>query len=376
MVPPHGPARFNRRGLRFRPLAERKNKVVFPREAIGPDAEPRPLPEAGEALLDEMAARIRAAREAGHPVMLATGAHTIKNGLGPVLIELVRAGWLTHLATNGAGIIHDWELAFQGATSEDVRANVTIGEFGAWEETGRILNLGLLVGACRGLGYGAAIGALIAEEGLDIPGRPELEDAARGFERDADRASAAIDLRAAIEEAGIPSGRMRIPHPGKAWSVQAAAHTLGVPFTGHPMIGHDIIYEHPLASGSAIGRVGMRDFLCFAEGVSRLSGGVYLSVGSAVMSPMIFEKSLSMARNLARQRGGTIEDFTLLVADLAPSTWDWTANGEPPADDPAYYLRYCKTFSRMGGTMRYLSADNRDLLLGLRRRLRGQLQAS
>jgi hypothetical protein len=136
------------------------------------------------------------------------------------------------------------------------------------------------------------------------------------------------------------------------------------------MIGHDIIYEHPLASGAAIGRAAMRDFLCYAEGVSRLAGGVYLSVGSAVMSPMIFEKSLSMARNLARQRGETIEDHFMLVADLAPSTWDWTKGGEPPAENPAYYLRYCKSFSRMGGTMRYLSADNRDLLLGLRRRLR------
>ena len=124
-----------------------------------------------------------------------------------------------------------------------------------------------------------------------------------------------------------------------------------------------------LASGSAIGRTGMRDFLSFAEGVSRLSGGVYLSVGSAVMSPMIFEKSLSMARNLARQRGEAIEDHFMLVADLAPSARDWAADGEPPADDPAYYLRFCKSFSRAGGTMRYLSADNRDLLLGLCRRL-------
>jgi hypothetical protein len=302
--------------------------------------------------------------------MLATGAHAIKNGLGPVLIALMRDGWLSHLATNGAGIIHDWEIAFQGATSEDVRTNISIGEFGAWEETGRLLNLGLLVGAYRGLGYGASIGALIADEGLGIPARSELEEAARGFDRDADRAAAAIDLRSALEAFSIPSGPMRVPHPGKTWSVQAAAHALGVPFTGHPMIGHDIIYEHPLASGSAIGRTGMRDFLCFAEGVSRLSGGVYLSVGSAVMSPMVFEKSLSMARNIARQRGEAIEDHFVLVVDLAPSAWDLASNGEPPADDPAYYLRYCKSFSRAGGTMRYLSADNRDLLLGLRRRLR------
>lgn len=364
------PARLDRRRLRFRPLAERKNKVFFPRDAVSPDAEPRPLPAAGEALLDETVDRIRAARTGGRPVMLATGAHAIKNGLGPVLIALVRDGWLTHLATNGAGIIHDWELAYQGATSEDVRANVAVGEFGAWEETGRFLNLALLVGAYRGLGYGASVGALIAGEGLDLPPRGELEDAARGYGDDADQAAAAIDLLAALETAGIPSGRLAVAHPGKPWSVQAAAYVLGVPFTGHPMIGHDIIYEHPLASGSAIGRAAMRDFLCYAEGVSRLSGGVYLSVGSAVMSPMIFEKSLNMARNIARQRGESIEDHFMLVADLAPSTWDWAEGGEPPADNPAYYLRYCKTFGRMGGTMRYLSADNRDLLLGLRRRLR------
>ncbi|MCX7032065.1 MAG: hypothetical protein NTU62_18365 [Spirochaetes bacterium] len=368
---PREPAWLDRRALRFRPLAERKNKVSFPRDAVSPDAEPRPLPPAGEALLDETAGRIRAARAAGRPVMLTMGAHAIKNGLGPVLISLIGDGWLTHLATNGAGIIHDWELAYQGATSEDVRVNVALGEFGAWEETGRFLNLGLLIGAYRGFGYGASIGALIEDEGLDIPSRPELEAAARDFARDADRAAAAVDLVSALEQFSIPSGPMRILHPGKAWSVQAAAHRLGVPFTGHPMIGHDIIYEHPLASGSAIGRTAMRDFLCYAEGAGRLSGGVYLSVGSAVMSPMIFEKALSMARNIARQRGETIEGHFMLVVDLAASTWDWSGGAEPPADNPAYYLRYCKSFSRMGGTLRYLSADNRDFLLALRRRLRG-----
>jgi hypothetical protein len=367
---PREPARLDRALLKFRPLAERKNKVVFPRDAVSPDAAPRPLAGGGEAVLDEAAARIRTARAAGRPVMLATGAHAIKNGLGPVLVDLARGGWLTHLATNGAGIIHDWELAFQGATSEDVRANVAVGEFGAWEETGRYLNLALLVGAYRGLGYGASVGAMIAREGLDVPPAAELEESARGFERDPDRAAAAIDLLAALRTASVPAGRLAVAHPGRAWSAQAAAFDLGVPFTGHPMIGHDIIYEHPLASGAAIGRAAMRDFLCFAEGVSRLAGGVYLSVGSAVMSPMIFEKSLSMARNIARQRGATIEDHHLLVADLAPSSWDWTGGGEPPADNPAYYLRYCKSFSRMGGTMRYVTADNRDLLLGLRRRLR------
>ena len=99
--------------------------------------------------------------------------------------------------------------------------------------------------------------------------------------------------------------------------------------------------------------------------VGNLDGGVYMSVGSAVMSPMIFEKSLSMSQNLLIQEGKHVDNHFMLVVDLAKSTWDWSGAGEPPMDNPAYYLRYCKTFSRMGGTMRYLSADNRDFLINL-----------
>jgi hypothetical protein len=153
--------------------------------------------------------------------------------------------------------------------------------------------------------------------------------------------------------------------------VQAAAFRRGIPFTGHPMIGHDIIYTHPLVNGAAVGRTAMRDFLRFAASVSGLGGGVYLSVGSAVMSPMVFEKSLSMAQNVALQRGAAITDHFILVVDIAPTTWDWARDGEPPASDPAYYMRWCKTFSRMGGTLRYLPADNRDFFLWLLRALDG-----
>jgi hypothetical protein len=131
------------------------------------------------------------------------------------------------------------------------------------------------------------------------------------------------------------------------------------------MIGHDIIYNHPMNHGAAIGRTAMRDFLSFADSINNLDHGVYLSVGSAVMSPMIFEKSLSMAQNIQLQQSRRIDNHYILVVDLAKSSWDWKANGEPPQDDPAYYLRFCKTFSRMGGTMDYLSADNRDFLLAL-----------
>ena len=135
------------------------------------------------------------------------------------------------------------------------------------------------------------------------------------------------------------------------------------------MYGHDIIYNHPMNHGGALGRVAQRDFLIFAESVSHIDGGVYISIGSAVMSPMIFEKSLSMAQNLAIQRGQHIDDHFILVNDLAECSWDWS-QGEPPEENPAYYLRYNKTFSRMGGTMQYLQADNRALLLSLVRGLK------
>jgi hypothetical protein len=122
--------------------------------------------------------------------------------------------------------------------------------------------------------------------------------------------------------------------------------------------------------GAAVGRTAERDFLYYAHGVSNLEDGVYMSVGSAVMSPMIFEKSLSMSQNLEIQHNGHINNHYMLVVDLAASDWDWDKDGEPPADNPAYYLRYCKTFHRMGGEMHYLTADNRDFLLALYQELK------
>jgi hypothetical protein len=363
-------APLDRSQLDIRPLAERTNRVRFPADAIDPDTPPPACAPDAADFIAESAERICAARAVDRPVILAFGAHAIKNGLSSVLIRLMRGGWLTHLATNGAGIIHDWELAFRGETSEDVRANVAEGLFGLWRETGHNLNLALLVGAWRGHGYGTSVGALIAGEGLEIPDEHRLlADADAGAQADLDRAAAALDLLAALRCHGVPPGRLDVPHPFARFSVQAAAWHLGVPFTGHPMIGHDIIYTHPLSSGAAIGRTAQRDFLTYAGAVRNLQDGVYLSVGSAVMSPMIFEKSLSMGRNLAHRAGERIDRFFLGVADLAPSTWNWQRDGEPPADNPAYYLRYLKSFSRMGGTMRYASLDNRALLLGLRQAL-------
>lgn len=357
--------------LRILSLSERSSKLAVDRDLVQKDASPGDIPSLTWHTIQEVVERIKRARESGAPIMLSFGAHTIKNGLGPVLIDLMQRGWVSHLATNGAGIIHDWEFAFQGRTSEDVRAYTAKGQFGIWQETGYHLNLAILLGAYDGLGYGEAVGRLIATEQHVIPEKRALlaDIAQAGVSPEAaERAAGACDILAQMQRLSLSSGTSRVSHPWKAVSVQAQAYLLGIPFTAHPMVGHDIIYTHPMNHVAAIGRAAQRDFLAFAQNVSCLSGGVYLSVGSAVMSPMIFEKSMSMANNLATQQGTCIHDHFIAVVDLAESRWDWS-QGEPPVNTPDYYLRYCKTFSRMGGTMRYLCIDNRDFLLAISRLL-------
>lgn len=359
---------LDRSKILTRPLAERENRVTIERDRIDPETRPGPQPQADAALAD-VAARIQAARHKDRPVIIAFGAHTIKNGLGPVLIKLMEEGWLSHLATNGAGVIHDWEFAFAGQSSEHVQRNVAQGWFGNWEETGRYINLALAVGAYEGQGYGEAVGAFIHRDGLEVPAPASLKQRVHEtLDADPGQAAAAADLLELVTTQRLKAGWWDVAHPWKRFSVQAAAFRLGVPFTGHPMIGHDVIYNHPMNRGAAVGRAALRDFLAFAASVGRLEGGVYLSVGSAVMSPMIFEKSLSMAQNLALQEQRQIQHHSIVVVDLAVSDWDWS-RGEPPEDHPAYYQRYNKSFSRMGGHMQYLAMDNRDFLLHLWHRL-------
>lgn len=347
------------------PLGTRENKKFIEQDHVSPDTDCPPLGEPAQRLVADVVERIRTARDNNRPVVVAFGAHAIKNGLGPVFLRLVERGWLTHLATNGAGVIHDWEFAWQGQSCEHVGPMVNEGKFGNWNETGFNINLALNVGAWEGKGYGESVGAMIENEGLEIPDVAELEKLiTRQARIDPFRVAAAADLIGIIQAFELEAGWLEIPHSWKRFSIQAGAFREGVPFTSHPMIGHDIIYNHPMNHCAALGRTAQRDFLTYAESVSRLEGGVYLSIGSAVMSPMIFEKSLSLAQNLAIQKGEHIDGHYILVSDLAESTWDWS-QGEPPEDDPAYYLRYNKSFSRMGGTMRYLQADNRELLLNL-----------
>ncbi|MDR1106084.1 MAG: hypothetical protein LBL44_06985 [Treponema sp.] len=356
---------FDRSMMTYYPLSERQSKVDISETCISSENYDRPIPRMLQDRLGIIAEEIIMARKNGRPVVCAFGAHAIKNGLGRLLGSMAVRGWFSHLATNGAGIIHDWEFAFQGKSSEDVRENVREGRFGTWEETGLYINLALAAGGAGGLGYGASVGSMIIHNGLVIPEREDL--LAGGNHGD----GAALDLYELVEDLKIPSGFFSIDHPYAQYSVQAIAFKSQTPFTGHPMFGHDIIYTHRANRGAAVGRTAERDFLEFVKNVESLEGGIYLSVGSAVMSPMIFEKALSMARNTAHAQGKKITDCSIHVVDLQQSSWDWSA-GEPPPGNPAYYLRFMKTFSRMGCKTDYTSADNRDFFVGLYRALEGK----
>ena len=188
-------------------------------------------------------------REAG--IVWGIGAHVIKTGVSPVLIDLLRRGYVSALAMNGAGIIHDFEIALSGATSEDVDEALGPGRFGMAEETGRELNQVIADAAARGDGLGQAVGRYLAERNP--------------------------------------------PHADRSLAV--AAHRFGVPLTIHVAIGTDIIHMHPAASGAAVGDVSLRDFRYFTSSVARLEGGVYVNCGSAVILPEVFLKAVALARN-------------------------------------------------------------------------------
>ena len=323
---------FDRTKLFIKKLSERENKVVIEKDHIPFDQPPKNTSTEFNSIVEFTIDKIKMAHQKKAPVMLTMGAHTIKNGMAPTLIKLMEEGWLSHLATNGAGIIHDWEFAFQGLSSEDVKVNVEKGQFGIWEETGKYLNLAIIVGAFEGKGYGESVGSMIQNEGVQIPTESDINNIIQKYSNDPEKSAAALDLLSVIRKFNLSSGWMKIKFPFKQYSVQAAAYRLGVPFTGHPMIGHDIIYTHPMNHGAAIGRAAIRDFLTFADSINKLEDGVYLSIGSAVMSPMIFEKALSMSQNIHIQNGKHIDNHFMLIVDLAETRWDWTI-GEPPVTE-------------------------------------------
>jgi hypothetical protein len=311
-------AEFDRSRLIVKPLAERIHDLHaehwMPLEA-SPFAYEHPQ-------LDELASRVARARERGAARILMMGAHVLRAGVNRQIIDLVERGAIDHIAINGAGVIHDYELARIGATTESVARYIRTGEFGLWRETGE-LNDWISEAARMKLGLGENAGRRI-----------HMSD-----------------------------------YPYKALSVLAAAWRCSVPVTVHVGVGYDILHEHPNCDGAALGEASYRDFLIFAATVERLEGGVMLSFGSAVMAPEVYLKALAMSRNVAHQDGRTIRDFATAVFDLAPIGED--LHCEPLKTDPAYYFRPYKTILVRtvadGGVSFYFCGDHRATFPALRR---------
>ena len=264
---------FDLSGLRTYPLASRKSKANAADFARVPatDGTVRAFVDGLPDILagadfKAVVAAVRTARESGAGVIWGIGAHVIKTGLSPVLIDLMDRGYVSALAMNGAGVIHDFELALSGATSEDVDEALGPGRFGMAEETGTLLNAAITEGVGRGLGLGQAVAARLSE--------------------------------------------MQPPHGDL--SLLAAAARLEIPVTVHVAIGTDIIHMHPAADGAAAGEGSLRDFRYFVSNVARLKGGVYINCGSAVVLPEVFLKAVALARNA----GASLDGLTTVNIDF------------------------------------------------------------
>lgn len=351
------------------PLAQRQSDAQLDEILVDPDSIPASVDARNLGLIEDCAKQIKAARQRGASVMLIYGAHLVKNGGANILTRLLEQGWITHAATNGAGIIHDWEFSYLGRSTESVRKNVATGTFGTWDETGRSINLAVLAGGIDGLGFGASLGKLIVEDGVTLPAVEELK-AMLQTDPLHPLTPARSELLQAMVTHRLPAGRVKVDHRWKSSSIVAKAFELKIPFTVHPGIGYDIISNHPMFNGAAIGRGATLDFQLFGGSIEKLDGGVVLSVGSAIMGPQVFEKSISCVNNIRLQSGrGVVRDHAIYVVDLQDGgNWDWTT-GEPPKDNPAYYLRFCKSYARMGGTMQYLQCDNVAFVHGLLKQL-------
>jgi hypothetical protein len=311
---------FDRSRLRVKPLAERVHDLHLDHWLALAD----PTPGFSHPDLATVARRLKSARSNNAARVLMMGAHVIRAGVNRHIIDLMERGLIDHIAMNGAGPIHDFELARIGATTEGVARYIRTGEFGLWRETGE-LNDWASEADGLSLGLGENIGRRIIES--DFPHR---------------------DL-----------------------SILGAAHRLAVPATVHAGIGYDILHEHPNCDGGAYGATSYRDFLIFAHTLERLEEGVVLSFGSATMAPEVFLKALAMVRNVAHQHRRTINHFTAGVFDLAPISGDYHQELGPC--DPGYFFRPHKTMLVRtvadGGESFYFQGDHRATLPALRRAL-------
>jgi hypothetical protein len=309
---------FDRSRLKLKPLAERIHDMslddMLPLEAD--------LPPFDDPHLVLVAGQVAQAHRDHRPVILSMGAHVIKVGLSRFVINLMERGIISHVAMNGAGPIHDFELALVGASTESVARYISEGQFGLWQETGRI-NEAARQAARDGIGLGEAVGRMIEQEAF----------------------------------------------PHRDVSVLAAGYRLRVPVTVHIGIGYDIIHEHPNCDGATLGAASYQDFLVLAYTVTGLEGGVLLNFGTAVMGPEVYLKALAMARNVAQQEGRSICHFTTAVFDLLELGPD--LHHEAPKSDPRYYYRPYKTILVRtvadGGQSFYIQGDHRQTLPNLYR---------
>jgi hypothetical protein len=266
--------RLSPEGIRTYSLRSRKSKVqsgsfakVFPgNPGFGHFIDCLPDILAGSDF-KEFIRYVRKAKAQKKPIIFAMGAHVLKVGLSPVLIDLMKEGWIDVLVLNGAGIIHDFEIAFAGHTSEDVNSQLKQGRFGMAKETGEMLNKAINAGARKNLGLGEAVGKMIARSGF----------------------------------------------PHKDLSLLASAYKWDIPVTVHVAVGTDIIHLHPEVNGAALGKTTLNDFFLFCSLVAELEGGgVFVNAGSAVILPEVFLKAVSFVRN----KGRALSFFTTAVFDF------------------------------------------------------------
>jgi hypothetical protein len=283
---------FDKKALKIKPLKERAHNLdlgsILPLKPISAVRVPNAIQHVGS--------QIVRSRRGNAPTVLMIGAHVIRSGVQRYIIDLMERGYIQCLSMNGSGIIHDYEFAKIGATTESVERYIKTGEFGLWDETGHlndIINDSYSDNKASGLGQ--SIGQAI--------------------------------LREKLSHQNI--------------SLLALASKLEIPATVHVGIGYDIIHQHPNCNGASTGALSYNDFLWFARIIQGLEGGVVMNFGSSVMAPEVFLKALSMARNVAIQTGRLINNFSTLVCDLHNLPEDFTK--EPARDSAAYFFRPWKT---------------------------------
>jgi len=311
---------FDRTRLILKPLSERKHDMII-EDVLNLD---EMVESFDNSSLSEVANRVANAHRNGSQVILLMGAHVIKRGLSRFVIDLMERGLVTHIGTNGASAIHDFELALIGATTESVPRYIQEGQFGLWQETG-LINTAIAKGIQDGLGFGESVGRMIYED--------------------------------------------QFPHQNI--SILAAGYRLRIPVTIHVGIGYDITHEHPNCNGADIGLASFRDFLIITQSITGLQGGVLLNFGTSVMGPEVYLKSLSMARNVAHQEGKLINQFTTALFDLIDLGPD--IHQEAPKTEARYYFRPYKTILvrtvQDGGESFYVRGDHQVTIPSLYQRI-------